>query len=85
MAFIDEDGDVIALWAGFSIGLRQTGVITYLVDHVLQFGGVDDGVVIVTAPDDELFDFAVTTGIAIANLQLQQLRQAEINSAEHSA
>lgn len=59
MAFIDEDGDVIALWAGLNVGVRETGVITYLVDHVLQFGGIDDGLVVVAAPDDELFDFAV--------------------------
>lgn len=77
MGFFDADGDLIAIWAGNDVVPRQTGIITYLVDHVLSFTRVEDGLVIVNAPDDQMFDLTVTTGIAIANLQLEQLRQAD--------
>lgn len=83
MGFFDADGDLIAIWAGSDVEARQTGAITYLVDHVLSFTRVQDGLVIVNAPDDAVFDLAVTTGTAIANLQLEQLRQADaIRKAE---
>lgn len=85
MGFFDADGDLIAIWAGGDVVARQTGAITYLVDHVLSFTRVQDGVVIVTAPDDVAFDLAVTTGTAIANLQLEQLRQADVIRAAHGA
>ncbi|MFV0385659.1 phage tail protein [Paracoccus sp. (in: a-proteobacteria)] len=77
MGFFDADGDLIAIWAGNDVVPRQTGAITYLVDHVLSFSRVADGLIIVNAPDDIIFDLAVTTGTAIANLQLEQLRQAD--------
>lgn len=77
MGFFDADGDLIAIWAGQDVQARQTGAITYLVDHVLSFSRVADGVILVNAPDDVVFDLAVTTGIAIANLQVEQLRQAD--------
>lgn len=83
IGFFDTAGDLIAIWAGTDVVPRQTGAITYLVDHVLSFTRVDDGLVIVSAPDDVVFDLAVTTGTAIANLQLEQLRQADaIRKAE---
>lgn len=83
MGFFDAAGDLIAIWAGSDIQARQTGAITYLVDHVLSFTRVADGLMIVNAPDDGLFDLAVSTGTAIANLQLEQLRQADVIRAAH--
>ncbi len=83
MGFFDADGDLIAIWAGHDVVSRQTGAITYLVDHVLSFTRIESGLVIVNAPDDALFDLAVSTGVAIANLQLQQLRQADVIGAAH--
>ena len=77
IGFFDAEGDLIAIWAGTDIDPRQTGAITYLIDHVLSFTRVADGLVIVSAPDDGLFDLSVTTGIAFANLQLEQLQQAD--------
>lgn len=77
IGFFDEDGDLIALWAGNDVTPRQTGVVSYLIDHVLSFTRVADGLIIVEAPDDAVFDLAVVTGLAVANLQLQQLVQAE--------
>lgn len=78
MGFFDADGDLIAVWAGNDVVPRQTGAITYLVDHVLSFTRVEDGLVIVNAPDDVVFDMAVSTAAALANLQLEQLRQADL-------
>lgn len=83
MGFFDADGDLIAIWAGNDVVARQTGAITYLVDHVLSFSRVADGLVIVNAPDDQAYDIAVATGTAIANLQLQQLRHADALRAAH--
>jgi len=77
IGFFDADGDLIVLWAGNDVVPRQTGAITYLVDHVLSFTEVGEGLVIVNAPDDGVFDLAVQTGTALANLQLEQLLQAD--------
>lgn len=77
IGFFDADGDLIAIWAGNDVVPRQTGAISYLVDHVLNFSRVAAGLVIVNAPDDVLFDLSVVTGTALANIQLEQLRQAE--------
>lgn len=78
IGFFDEDGDLIALWAGLDVQARQTGVISYLVDHVLNFSRVEAGLVIIAAPDDDLFDHAVLnleTHAIIAREQFDQ-RQA---------
>ncbi|WP_065329458.1 phage tail-collar fiber domain-containing protein [Tritonibacter mobilis] len=83
MGFFDADGDLIAIWAGNDVVARQTGAITYLVDHVLSFTRVQAGLLIVNAPDDALFDLAVNTGNALANLQLEQLRQGDEIRARH--
>ena len=64
--FFDEDGNLIAIWAGLDVLSRQTGVVDYLIEHVLNFSRVEAGVVIIDAPDDELYDFAVTALHAIA-------------------
>lgn len=77
IGFFDADGALIAIWAGNDVVARQTGAITYLVDHILSFTRVGDGLVIVNAPDDVVFDVAVSTATALANLQREQLRQAE--------
>jgi hypothetical protein len=75
MGFFDADGDLIAIWAGNDVVARQTGAITYLVDHVLSFTRVKDGLVIVNAPNDAIFDFAIgqaTTNFLLMNEQLRQ-------------
>lgn len=77
IGFFDEDGDLIYLWAGTNIHDRQLGAIDYLLDQVLDLSHVQDGLVIVNAPDDALFDLTVTTSLAIVNLQTEQLRQAK--------
>lgn len=77
IGFLDAQGRLIALWAGSDVTPRQTGAIDYLVEHVLSFSRVAEGLVIVDAPDDAAFDLAVATATAIANLQAEQLRQAD--------
>jgi hypothetical protein len=77
IGFFDADGDLIAIWAGNDVVPRQTGSITYLVDHVLSFSRVQDGLVIVNAPDDEIFNLALLTAHGMALLQLEQLRQGQ--------
>jgi len=79
MGFLDEDGDLIALWAGLDVSnARRTGTISYLINHVMTFQGIADGVVIIDAPDDDTFNLAVATATSLASLQLEQLRQAEL-------
>jgi hypothetical protein len=70
IGFFTSSGELIAIWAGLDIDPRQTGVITYLVDHILNFSRVAEGLVIVDAPDDELFDFAIATITAQAATDL---------------
>lgn len=77
IGFFDAEGDLIAIWAGANIDARQTGAIDYALEHILNLSRVKDGLVIVNAPDDQVFALALTNGTAIANLQLEQLRQAD--------
>lgn len=77
IGFFDADGDLIAVWAGNDVDARQTGSITYLVDHVLSLSRVAEGIVVVNAPDDVIFDLTVSVGTAVFNLQLEQLQQSE--------
>jgi hypothetical protein len=79
IGFLDEDGDLIALWAGLDVGdNRKTGTIEYLINHVIAFDGIADGVVIVSAPLDEYVDHAVIklrTDALIIDRQLAQSKQ----------
>lgn len=51
MGFFDEDGDLIALWAGTDVGdLRSTGPHEYLIQHTLDFSAIESGLLIVDAP-----------------------------------
>jgi hypothetical protein len=79
IGFLDEDGDLIALWAGLDVGdARKTGTIEYLINHVIAFDGIADGVVIMSAPLDEYVDHAVLklrTDALIIDRQLAQCKQ----------
>ena len=85
IGFIDAEGDMIFLWAGVDVDARQTGAIDYLLDQVLNLDRVKDGVVIVNAPDDALFDLAVQTAHNLATLHLEQFRQSERIRELHGA
>lgn len=75
IGFFDADNTLIALWAGLDVTPRQTGVISYLVDHVLDFSRVADGLMIVDAPDDDLFDHMVLDLEAHSIVADEQVKQ----------
>lgn len=83
IGFFDAANTLIALWAGTDVQSRQTGVIEYLVDHVLDFRRVADGLIIVEAPDDLLVEFQVATLTSLASIRLEQFKQSEVIRAEH--
>lgn len=83
IGFFDAANTLIALWAGADIQSRQTGVIEYLVDHILDFRRVADGLIIVDAPDDKLVGFQVATLSSLAHIRLEQFKQSEVIRAEH--
>lgn len=83
IGFFDSTGALIFVVAGANMNEGATGAYDLLYDAYLNLSSVKDGLVIVSAPDDALFGLAVATGTAIANLQLEQLRQADaIRKAE---
>lgn len=77
IGFFDGDGDLIALWAGVDVNPRQTGVTEYIIEHVLNFSRVADGLVIVAAPDDELFEFGLRMLREQASQRLQMFQMNE--------
>lgn len=83
MGFFDADGDLISVWAGNDVDPRQTGAVTYLVDHVLSFSRVATGLVIVNAPDDDLVEFALSTIASQARQSLQLFKLTEAYRADH--
>ena len=85
IGFFDAEGDLIAIWAGTDIEARQTGAIDYALEHVLNLSRVKEGLVIVNAPDDGVFDLAVATAHNLAILQTEQFRQSERLRELHGA
>jgi hypothetical protein len=69
--FFDGDGDLIALCTFPAAEVRRTGAIVYLIDQVLNFSRVAEGLIIVDAPNDDLFDHVVT------NLETQAIFAVE--------
>lgn len=77
IGFFDSVGDLIFVIAGASMHEGATGAYDLLYDAYLNLSSIKEGLVVVDAPDNALFDLAVATGTALANLQLEQLRQAD--------
>lgn len=75
IGFFDQDGDLIALYAGLDVVPRQTGVIEYVVKHVLNFSQVQSGLVVVNAPDDDVHLLSLSTAISVATFVRENLRQ----------
>ena len=79
MGFFDENGNLIALWAGTEVGdNRQTGPAEYLIQHTLDFRAVQGGLITITAPRDDDIDHAVlrlTTDAIQTDLLLKQAKQ----------
>lgn len=51
IGFFDAAGTMIALWAERSQRIGQAGITTLLLEHVLSFEAIRDGLIIVDAPD----------------------------------
>lgn len=74
VGFFDANGTLIALWADIAAPVRQTGGFTYLVDYVLNFSRAD-GLLIVAAPDNDLFDHAIQNIHTHAIVSDEQVKQ----------
>lgn len=83
IGFFDSTGDLIFLTAGPDITEGYTSAYDLVFEGYLNLSGIKDGLVIVNAPDDAVFDLAVQTAHSTALLQLEQLRQADAIRAAH--
>lgn len=84
IGFFDAEGDLIVIVAGSNIQEGYTSAFDLLFEGFLDLSGVKDGIVIVEAPDDELFCFAVVTATEVASNALQTLRLAdELRAIQH--
>lgn len=83
MGFFDAQGDLIAVWAGSDVTPRQTGAISYLVEHVLSLTRVAEGLVIVDAPDDQVVAISTAMLHEQASQRLAQFHMSEAFHAEH--
>lgn len=78
VGFFDEDGELVAVWAGLDVEPATTGSFTFIAEHILSFSNVEQGLIVVNAPDDGVFDLAVKTATALATMRLEQMRQADV-------
>lgn len=83
IGFFDADGDLISLWAGNDVDPQTLGPTEYVIDHVLTYSRVQDGLIVVNAPDDAVFDLAVVTARSLADLSLTQLKLVDAHRATH--
>lgn len=77
IGFFNDAGELIFLVAGPQMVEGQVGVFDLIFEHVLNLSAIRDGLVMVDATSDALFDLTVNAAHAITNLQLQQLLQAD--------
>ncbi len=82
VGFFDGDGDLITVASFTEDESRTVGAFEFLLDHVLSFGRVEEGLVIVDAPDDQAFDFAV---VALGEMASQRHHLFQINEAFRKA
>ena len=77
VGFFDGEGDLIVICTFNADEERKTGAVIYSINEVLNFSNIKEGLIYVDAPDDEAFELAVSVSTALANLQHEQLRQAD--------
>jgi hypothetical protein len=75
IGFFDTEGDLIALWAGTDVEPRQTGVIEYITEHLMDFSRVAPGLIEIVSEDQDWSDFALATAALLARQQHEQNRQ----------
>lgn len=73
IGFFDAEGNMIAIWAGVDIDPRQTGAIDYSLEHFINLSAVKEGLVVIAAPEDEIFRMSVVHATAIVGLMNRQL------------
>lgn len=56
IGFFDEDGDLFAIWSGLDVAPRKSGVVTYLVEFLLNFADLSANLVIVR-PEGQVIDY----------------------------
>lgn len=83
IGFFDATGNLIFVTAGADITPGYTSAFELIFDGYLNLSGVKDGLVVVTAPNDEVFDLALHTAHGMALLQLEQLRQGKAIRKAH--
>ena len=59
IGFFDSDGDLIVIVAGATFKPRSLGGFDYILEQPLNFDRAAEGVILVQAPDWELFNHAV--------------------------
>jgi hypothetical protein len=72
IGFFTTANQLIGIAAGLNFEPRQAGVTSYLCDYVLNFDDVANGLIIIAAPDDEVFYFSLAT------LRVQAIQQVQI-------
>lgn len=78
IGFFDADGDLIAIHAGLDMPARQTGDFEYLAGHYLNFSRVQEGLLIVEAPDDVVWLTSLSQLRANFLIFTEQMRQARV-------
>lgn len=77
VGFFDDAGDLIFIVAGPEMSEGTTGAYELLYDAYLNLSSIKDGLVIVAAPDDEVFNLSVVSLQSFATIHLEQFRQSE--------
>ncbi|SFQ14483.1 Phage tail-collar fibre protein [Roseivivax halotolerans] len=85
IGFFDGDGDLIVIVAGAGFQPRSLGGFDYILEQPLTFDRAAEGVVVINAPDWELFDHAVlnleTHAIVAAEQWDQRIMIRDLQSA----
>ncbi|MFV0645330.1 MAG: phage tail protein [Sphingomonadaceae bacterium] len=85
IGFFDNAGALIAIVAGTDFEARQAGTIAYIIQHVLNFSRVGDGLIIIEAPDDEVLTFHLLTLASQARQDTRLFNLSEAHFLAHGA
>lgn len=79
LGFFDEDDELIYIWAGTTREDTYTGGSRYTQEFMLTFDGVNGGLIIVDAPNDDVMAFMVASLANQASMarDIFQLQQSQ--------
>lgn len=83
IGFFSAAGDLIFLVAGTDMAEGWTGAFDLLFQHDLNLSGIKDGLVVVSAPDDDYIAHATQSLHMQATLTRQQFHLTEAFRAQH--